>query len=113
MSSDRRFEIRWGPIAAKDVRDFVTYLERDYPSRASAFLTRLATAVDRLQDQPALGRVVPELHRMGIDSYRELIIQPYRVLYRIDGSRVFITAVCDSRRNVQDVLLEHLIRFEP
>lgn len=91
----------------------MAYLERDSPARADAFLARVMNGVDGLPDQPRVGRVVPELHAAGIDSYRELIIQPYRVVYRIAGSRIIVHVVSDSRRNFQDVLLEHLIGYEP
>ena len=56
------------------------------------------------------GRVVPEFAHFGIRSWRELIVRPYRVIYRIDGHTVYVLAVVDGRRELDDLLLEKLIR---
>ena len=55
------------------------------------------------------GRVVPELLSQGISLYREIVITPWRVIYKIERDRVYIVSVIDSRRNVEDVLLARLL----
>jgi len=52
------------------------------------------------------GRIVPELKTYGILSYRELIISPWRVVYRTSEQKVYVLAVIDSRRNIEDILIE-------
>jgi len=47
----------------------------------------------------------------GVGHYRELIIPPWRVIYRFSGDTVYVLSVLDSRRNLEDVLLERLIRI--
>jgi toxin ParE1/3/4 len=42
---------------------------------------RIRTEAARLADYPLMGRVVPEYEDTSI---RELIVAPYRVVYRID-----------------------------
>ena len=49
-----------------------------------------------------------ELQDQGILQYRELVISPWRVLYRISEKNVFVLSVLDSRRNIQDILLKRL-----
>jgi len=44
-------------------------------------------------------------------EYRELIIAPYRLIYRIRGHLVLVLGVFDSRRNLGDILLERLARY--
>lgn len=56
------------------------------------------------------GSVVPELHQHGIVQYRESILATCRIIYRINGSMVYITVVFDSRRNLEDLLLVRLSR---
>ena len=46
----------------------------------------------------------------GIRNWRELIVKPYRIIYRIDEDTVNVLAVLDGRRDLQDLLLERLIR---
>ena len=64
----------------------------------------------RLESEPRRGRIVPELARFGIRTWRELIVRPYRIVYRIDGDTVAVLAVFDGRRELEDVLLERLVR---
>ena len=113
MAGTRAYEIRWTASAGRDLRDIAAYIGRDSPSSAESVRARLTRAIEALERQPTLGRVVPELHEVGIDSWRELIVRPYRVLYRIDAGRIIISLVCDSRRDFQDVLLERLTGYEP
>ena len=58
---------------------------------------------------PARCRVVPELREEGIDAYRELVIRPYRIMFRIHGSEVVLLAVVDGRRDLQELLLERTL----
>ncbi|WP_363321015.1 type II toxin-antitoxin system RelE/ParE family toxin [Desulfobacula sp.] len=53
--------------------------------------------------------MVPELQGQGIFQYREIIITPWRLIYRIAEQRVFVLSVIDSRQNIEDVLLMRLI----
>ncbi|MEE9906138.1 plasmid stabilization protein [Chlorobium sp.] len=53
--------------------------------------------------------VVEELLDQGINFYRELLIQHWRLLYRIAEDRVFILSIIDSRRNVEDILLHRFL----
>ena len=61
---------------------------------------------------PFKGRVVPELQKEGITMYRELISSPWRIIYKVDSDTIYIMAIFDSRQNVEDLLLQKLIRRE-
>src|SRR5262249_41070837 len=56
------------------------YIARDTPSYAELFARWIFQATDRLAAFPRLGRVVPEI---GRDDIREVIVQSYRVTYRL------------------------------
>ena len=62
----------------------------------------------RALNMPERGRIVPELREQGITVYRELVEPPWRILYRIESDRVWVLAVIDGRRNVEDILLKRL-----
>ena len=55
---------------------------------------------------------MPELARLHIQQYRELVIPPYRLVYRIRGPQVLVLAFLDARRSLEDALLDRLIRIE-
>ncbi|MEK6194681.1 MAG: plasmid stabilization protein, partial [Deltaproteobacteria bacterium] len=40
---------------------------------------------------------------------RELIISPWRMIYRISEMKIYVLSVLDSRQNVEDILLKRLI----
>lgn len=46
---------------------------------------------------------------IGRYDYRELILRPWRVVYRIECEIVRIVAVVDSRRSLADILLDRVM----
>ena len=56
------------------------------------------------------GRIVPELHWHGVARFQELIERPWRLIYRIDGSTVYVVSVLDGRRQREDLLLARFLR---
>jgi toxin ParE1/3/4 len=63
---------------------------------------RLIEASERLERLPLMGRVVPEFK---IESYREVIVRPFRLIYRVQDDVCSIIAVVDSRRDLTQLLL--------
>lgn len=104
--------IRWASAAVDDLSEIVTYIAEDSPSAATAFVERVDRAVEQLQKQPRSGRIVPELEHHSVTRYREVILSPWRLFYRYDRDVVFVLAIIDGRRDIQDVLLRRLTRSE-
>ncbi|MFZ2405825.1 MAG: type II toxin-antitoxin system RelE/ParE family toxin [Methylobacter sp.] len=109
MSVD--YQVRWAKAAERDLAEIIGYIMQNSPATANEIVKKIKIKTEDLMLLPDRGRIVPELFSQGISLYRELIIPPWRVIYRIAEKTVFILAVIDSRRNVEDVLLEHLIRI--
>jgi toxin ParE1/3/4 len=72
-------------------------------------LDKLKRISGNLYHSPKRGRIIPELCEYGIYQYRELNVFPWRVLYRIPENKVYVLAVLDSRRNIEDILLERVL----
>jgi plasmid stabilization system protein ParE len=68
------------------------------PVAALEWAQGLFELVRRLREFPDRGRVVPEL---GQPSIRELIYGDYRVVYRIEGSRIGVLTVRHGRRQFE------------
>jgi plasmid stabilization system protein ParE len=102
--------ILWSTPAVEDLQDIAQHIAEDSPSAASRFVDRIDEAVSALTSQPRLGRIVPELRRHSITRYRELIVSPWRLFYREEKGQVFVLAVIDGRRNMEDILLRRLMR---
>jgi plasmid stabilization system protein ParE len=105
-----RYQVRWAPVAIDDVIDIIEHIARDNPGHAAQLFDKLKARTDSLERLPDRGRVVPELQALGVRFLRELVLAPYRVLYRIEGGSVHIVAVFDGRRNLEDILLERVLR---
>ena len=102
--------IVWATPAVRDQGDILEYLLRDSPAAAARFLDQVDKAVSRLTPHPRQGRVVPELERHQVLRYREVVLSPWRLIYRVEPDRVYVLAVIDGRRNVADILLRRLLR---
>jgi plasmid stabilization system protein ParE len=105
-----RFRVRWAEIAVRDLEEIVSYVALDSEIDATRVLKRIDTRAAALESSPARGRVVPELAHFGMRTWRELVVRPYRLVYRIEGDTVTVLAVFDGRRDLEDVLLERLLR---
>jgi addiction module RelE/StbE family toxin len=105
-----RFRVRWADAATRDLEDTVSYIAVDSPENAERVLKRLERRAATLETAPARGRVVPELARFGMRTWRELVVKPYRLIYRIEGDTVTVLALLDGRRDLEDLLLERLVR---
>ena len=63
------------------------------------WLERILDAGESLAGLPDRGRVVPEAAR---EDVRELIISPYRLIYRRDANAVTVTMVVHERRDLKE-----------
>lgn len=106
------YRVEWAEVARQDLFGIIDYLAERNPQAAGAVLNKLERRAAMLKSAPSRGRVIPELRRLQMQEYRELIVAPYRLIYRIYGHRVVILGAFDSRRNLEDVLVERLVRPE-
>lgn len=106
----RFFELEWAEVAKQDLLSIVDYLAARNPDAARSLLDTMESRSASLKTSPGRGRVIPELERLQLREYRELIVAPYRLLYRVAGARVLVLGVLDSLRNLQDLLLDRLVR---
>jgi len=104
-----KYSIFWTKSAEKDLGHVIDYIAQDSLDRALEIFHTIRSSVSALMSLPERGRIVPELKVHGISIYRELVISPWRMIYRIEGKKVIIMTVIDSRRNLEDILLERLI----
>lgn len=105
-----RYRVSWAPVAIEDTIAIVEYLAQESPEQAARLFERFRARCASLERLPERGRVVPELQALGIRFLRELVIGPYRVLYRIERNSVHVVAAFDGRRNLDDIILERALR---
>jgi len=103
------YTVRWSTVAENDLKKIIAYIAEDSPQNALNVFKNIRHKASQLLTFPEKGRVVPELHDHGIMIYRELVIPPWRLIYKITEKEVFVLSVIDSRQNVEDILLKRLI----
>jgi toxin ParE1/3/4 len=89
-------QVIWAPVALADVEAIAEFIARDSIDQAALFVTRLLEATDPLADFPESGRVIPEI---GDPTCREIVVAPYRVMYRLAEGQVWITGVVHGARD--------------
>jgi len=107
------FQVVWAPSAVRDLDRILEYIAHDRGiDRALRLYEKIRTQVDSLRDHPARCRWVPELKDLGVETYRELILPPYRICFRLEESRVVLLGVLDSRRDLEELLVKRLLDLE-
>jgi plasmid stabilization system protein ParE len=94
------FLVRVTEIANDDLAALVRFIARDNPPAAERFGSELLEKLKLLQEQPLLGRVVPERANPNL---REIIQRPYRIVYRVS----------EQHKTVEVLRFWHGARGEP
>ena len=90
-------KVVWSPLALERVNDIADYMAETSVEAAKVWLGDIFGAVDRLQEFPESGRVVPEVNRPNI---RELVFKNYRVIYRVERKQVSILTVRHGKQRL-------------
>ncbi|MCD4719707.1 MAG: type II toxin-antitoxin system RelE/ParE family toxin [Desulfobacula sp.] len=106
-----KYQVIWTHVAENDLKEIIEYVSNDRPQAALKILKTIKDKASNLYTLPERGRIVPELKDQGILQYRELVIPPWRLLYRIMDRKIFVLSVIDSRQNVEDILLKRMINL--
>jgi addiction module RelE/StbE family toxin len=101
-------DVRWSETSKRDLLAIVYYIADASPKRAYTVFNEIKERALTLRAFPDRRRIVPELLEQGLIQYRELIIAPWRVIYRVLEDKVYVLSVLDSRQNVEDLLLKRL-----
>lgn len=99
----------WTQTAQKDLKKIIEYIAVDSDIQARRVYLAIKQNADNLRQMPLQGRIVPELRYHSILIYRELISSPWRIIYKTEKNKVWVLAVIDGRRNMEDILLERFM----
>jgi len=106
----KTYNLKWTTNAKNDLLNIVAYIKIDSPSIANDIYQKIRKKANSSNFFPLKGRVVPELQKEGITLYREIIASPWRIIYKVGNDTVYIMAILDSRQNVEELLLQKLIK---
>jgi len=107
---NKKYRVEWASVAELDLKHIINYIAIDSPGNALKILRKIRQKASSLYTLPERGRIIPELQAQGINIYRELIESPWRIVYRVTDTTVYVLSVIDSRQNVEDILLNRLLK---
>jgi toxin ParE1/3/4 len=90
-----------------DIDDYLTATESI--DVASHVHDSIEKTVRSLENLPNRGHFPSELAELGIQDYREIEWTTFRVIYRVDGQRVYVYVVASARRDFQALLQRRLL----
>ena len=96
-------EIVWTEPALDDLDEISEYIALDKLSAAENLVRQVFSRVDHLCESPNSGRKVPEL---SPSKYKEVIVGPCRIFYRVDGDSVYILHVMRVERDLRRYMLK-------
>lgn len=105
----KKFKVEWTRAASLDLLNIIDYISEDRTDAAMSIFNEIRSKCQTLNQSPKRGRVVPELKEYGISSYHEIMVKPWRIIYRISDNKIYVLAVIDSRRNIEDILIERFL----
>ena len=74
------------------------YTEQQVPQVGENFILEIISHIEKLPDNPEIGRLVPEFQ---MSSIRELIHSPFRIVYVLNKVSIQIIRVWRSERLMQ------------
>jgi len=90
-----------------EIDDFI--VTNDSIDSADHVIDNLEQTVQRLADLPNRGHFPRELAALGIQDYREVDWTNYRIIYRVDGQKVYVYVISSARRDFQALLQRRLL----
>jgi toxin ParE1/3/4 len=87
--------VRFSPQARAQLIAARDYIRTHNPIAARTFRDKVDRRLRQLGNFPQLGHSIPEFPE---SSHRQLIIDPYRFFYRVDGETVWIVAVWHGKQ---------------
>lgn len=96
-------QIKWTEPALEDLNQIAEYIALDKPSAAKKLVQDIFEAVSRLKQFPESGRLPDEL---ASSTYREIIVGPCRIFYRVEKNKVYILYVMRSERALRQFIMQ-------
>ncbi|MCP5170222.1 MAG: type II toxin-antitoxin system RelE/ParE family toxin [Hahellaceae bacterium] len=95
-------QIIWTEPALDNLDDIAEYIAVSHPYAARQLVENVFNKVQRLEQFPDSDRIPEEISTL---NYREVVVNPCRVFYKVDGDTVYILHVLRQERDLRKFLL--------
>jgi len=97
-------EIIWTEPALNDLNEIAEYIALSNVLAAKSLVTKVFDKITRLEDHPESGKTPTELTHF---NYREVVVNPCRIFYKIEGETVYILHVMRQEQDLKRFLLQN------
>lgn len=107
---EARFEVELTQGAENELDAIHDYFdEHRSVDAAEALLDSFLEKIPTLERDPDRGSVPKELEALGVREFQQILLDTYRLIYRVIGSKVVILVIADGRRDMQALLERRLL----
>lgn len=92
--------LNWSRDATEDLNSIGDYIAKDSTFYARSVVRKVFAIAKQIPDAAEIGRVVPEL---GDQNVRERFVYSYRLIYKIEDTRILIVAVIHGKRLLENI----------
>jgi plasmid stabilization system protein ParE len=89
----KKYEVKITASARNDFQVLWDYIAQDSPGNAARFIDAVQEKVLSLRTFPERHPVIPESECFHVEAYRHLMYKDYRIVYRIQGTIVFVLRI--------------------
>ena len=98
--------------AVSDLEELDEYLATgESAKKADYVLNKIEAVLQRLAESTERGRRSRELLALGLDDYRQVFFNPYRIIYTLRHNDVYVLLIADGRRDIKTLLQNRLLAF--
>ena len=104
------YVIEMSQPAKRDLAEISRYIAQDNPLIAKKVKNRIVAKIATLDHFPYRGSYVPALLDRNVKEYRQISVPPWKIIYKVEGKKVQILTIIDSRRDLQDILIKKFLK---
>ncbi|HCM47383.1 MAG TPA: plasmid stabilization protein [Colwellia sp.] len=96
-------EVIWTSPAIDDLNRIAEYIALSNITAAKSLMRKIFDKILRLENHPESGKRPIELSNL---NYREVVVNPCRIFYKVDSDKVYILHVMRQERDLRRFLLQ-------
>lgn len=94
-------KVEWSITAGNDLEEIEDFIARDSVLHAVTFIDKIVDSVEKLHENPQIGRIVPEFNRSDL---RELLFRGYRIVYLVRDDSLVVLRVVHGARDFSELI---------
>lgn len=102
-------EIIWAKYAYTDLDGILDHINQNNSENVQKIYQKIMSKVKSLESFSGIGRTIPELKSLNVSIFREIFEDPWRIFYRTEDRKVYVLAIFDGRRNLEEIIIKRLL----